>query len=347
MTLRTKLAVIAMFLGLSLWAVNYGVNNLSMAPPTKPEWEIIPLEEIAAGSVTVRFTGSTTLLFDDGETSWMTDGWFSRPTFIEIITQRVAPDLAAIGRGLKANEVDKLDAVIPLHSHYDHAMDAPEVARRTGAILLGSESTANIGRGWGLDEGRIKIFTHKKPIALGDFIITPIESSHFQFVDPDIAKVALDLPTIDSPLIPPASITNYRVGKTYVLYVEHPQGSFVIVGSAGFTEGGLHGFKADVLFLGVGSLGEQSVEYRQKYWEETVGRLEPSTVIPIHYDSLLGKPRGPVRGHSALYGVMSGADNLNVLPYLDENLSRSASVASIATLPRFTEVEILPAMKTR
>jgi len=336
-----------MFLGLSLWAVNYGVNNLSMAPPTKPEWEITPVEEAAAGSVTVRFTGSTTLLFDDGETSWMTDGWFSRPTFIEIITQRVEPDLAAIGRGLKANEVDKLDAVIPLHSHYDHAMDAPEVARQTGAKLFGSESTANIARGWGLDEDGIEIFTHKKPITLGAFIITPIESNHFQFVDPETAKTALDLPTIDKPLVPPGPITNYRVGETYVLHVEHPQSSFVIVGSAGFIEGGLRGFKADVLFLGVGSLGEQSVEYRQKYWEETVGALEPSTVIPIHYDSLLGEPSGPVRGHSALYGVTSGADNLNVLPYLDQNMSRSASVASITTLPRFAQVEIFPAMKTR
>ena len=344
---RSKLALIAALLGLSLSAVNYGVNNLSMAPPTKPEWEIIPLGEVAAGSVTVRFTGSTTLLFDDGETSWMTDGWFSRPTFIEIITERLEPDLAAIGRGLKANDVDKLDAVIPLHSHYDHAMDSPEVARRTGAKLYGSESTANIARGWGLDEARIEIFTNKKPIVLGDFIITPIESNHFQFVDPEIAKTALDLPTIDSPLVPPASITNYRVGETYVLHVEHPLGSFAIVGSAGFIEGGLRGFKADVLFLGVGSLGEQSVEYRQKYWEETVGRLEPSTVIPIHYDSLLGEPRGPVRGHSALYGVMSGADNLNVLPYLEENMSRSESVTSIATLPRFTEVEVPLAMKRR
>ena len=344
---HSKLALIAALLGLSLSAVNYGVNNLSMAPPTEPEWEIIPREEAAAGSVTVRFTGSTTLLFDDGETSWMTDGWFSRPTFIEIITQRVEPDLSAISRGLKANEVDKLDAVIPLHSHYNHAMDSPEVARRTGAKLFGSESTANIARGWGLNEGRIEIFTNKKPIVSGNFIITPIESNHFQFVDPEIAKKALDLPTIDSPLVPPAPITNYRVGKSYVLHVEHPQGSFAVVGSAGFIEGGLRGFNADVLFLGVGSLGEQSVEYRQKYWEETVGRLEPSTVIPIHYDSLLGEPRGPVRGHSALYGVMSGADNLNVLPYLKENMSRSESVTSIATLPRFTEVEVLPAMKTR
>ena len=188
---------------------------------------------------------------------------------------------------------------------------------------------------------------YMETIVLGNFIITPIESNHFQFVDPEIAKTALDLPTIDSPLVPPVPITNYRVGKTYVLHVEHPLGSFAIIGSAGFIEGGLRGFKADVLFLGVGSLGEQSVEYRQKYWEETVGRLEPSTVIPIHYDSLLGEPRGPVRGHSVLYGVMSGADNLNVLPYLEENMSRSESVTSIATLPRFTEVEVPLAVKKR
>lgn len=128
---------------------------MSMARLTEPGREIIPLEEVAAGSVTVRFTGSTTLRFDDGETSWMTDGWFSRPSFIEIITERVAPDLAAIGRRLKANEVDELDAVIPLHSHYDHAMDAPRVARRTGAELFGSDSTADFARGWGLDEDRI------------------------------------------------------------------------------------------------------------------------------------------------------------------------------------------------
>ena len=89
----------------------------------------------------------TALLFSDGETQWMTDGWFSRPGPLRILLGKIGPDLQAIDRGLAANEVLELDAVLPLHSHYDHAMDAPEVAKRTGALLLGSESTANIGRG--------------------------------------------------------------------------------------------------------------------------------------------------------------------------------------------------------
>jgi hypothetical protein len=45
-------------------------------------------------------------------------------------------------------------------------MDAPEVAKRTGAMLLGSESTANIGRGWGLPEEQIRVVSDRGPITL-------------------------------------------------------------------------------------------------------------------------------------------------------------------------------------
>ena len=87
-------------------------------------------------------------------------------------------------------------AVFPLHSHYDHAMGAPEVAKRTGALLLGSESTANIGRGWGLPETQIRVVTDREPIVLGKFTVTPIESRHFQFPDPKMAARALGDPDI-------------------------------------------------------------------------------------------------------------------------------------------------------
>jgi len=70
-------------------------------------------------------------------------------------------------------------------------MDAPEVARRTGARLLGSESTANIGRGWGLPESQIRVVVNRQPIRLGRFLLTPIESRHFQFPDPRMAERAL------------------------------------------------------------------------------------------------------------------------------------------------------------
>jgi L-ascorbate metabolism protein UlaG (beta-lactamase superfamily) len=119
-------------------------------PPVDPAWAINGSEQIPTGAVTVRFSGTATLLFSDGQTQWMTDGWFTRPGPLRLLAGKISPDLQAIEQGLANNHVTTLAAVLPLHSHYDHAMDAPEVARRTGAQLLGSESTANIARGWGL-----------------------------------------------------------------------------------------------------------------------------------------------------------------------------------------------------
>ena len=205
--------------------------------PVDSAWQLPAEPDVQAGALTVRFTGTSTLLFDDGDTAWMVDGWFSRPGPLRLALGKIAPDLQAIENGLAANQVTSLSAVIPVHSHYDHAMDSPEVARRTGATLMGSESTANIGRGWGLPETQIQILADRVPVRVGRFIITPIESRHFQFPDPALRERALGSPEITQPLKPPVGLFDYRLGKAYVLHVQHPLGRFVIVGSAGYVAG--------------------------------------------------------------------------------------------------------------
>ena len=47
--------------------------------PVDPAWQVDGSGPVPVGAVTVRFTGTSTLLFSDGETHWMVDGWFSRP----------------------------------------------------------------------------------------------------------------------------------------------------------------------------------------------------------------------------------------------------------------------------
>jgi L-ascorbate metabolism protein UlaG (beta-lactamase superfamily) len=304
--------------------------------PVDPAWEVSGDTDIPADAVTVRFTGTSTLLFSDGETSWMVDGWFSRPAPLSLLLSKIGPDMLAIDEGLAANEVSTLAAVFPVHSHFDHAMDAPEVARRTGALLLGSEATANIGRGWGLPESQIQVVENRVPVQLGQFVITPIESRHFQFPDPVVRERALAQPEISEPLVPPVSAFDYRLGKAYVLHVTHPKGSFVIVGSAGYEEGGLAGYSADVLFLGVGGLGSQTPEYVEAYWRETVATVSPSRLIPIHYDSLTapitGEFRGPV---TAMVFLAKGSEK--TLPFLQRQQTANPQL-SFLTLPRYDQV---------
>jgi L-ascorbate metabolism protein UlaG (beta-lactamase superfamily) len=309
------------------------------APPVDPAWAVAPSPEIPAGAVTVRWTGTATLVFSDGETTWMTDGWFSRPGPLRLALGKVAPDVAAIERGLARNGVDAahgLAAVFPVHSHYDHAMDAPEVARRTGALLLGSESTANIGRGWGLAERQIRVVRDGEVILLGKFVVRPIASRHFLFPDPRVRERALGDPDITEPLVPPAPALAYKVGTAWVLHVAHPKGSWLVVGSAGYLEGALKDYSADTVFLGIGGLGSQTDEYMETYWRETVERTRPRRIIPIHWDSLTAPTEGPFRGSLRAEGIIgSGADR--TLAFLRAKGAANPEIA-FETLPRYDPV---------
>lgn len=304
--------------------------------PVDPDWELAGDHVIPDGAVTVRFSGTSTLLFSDGDSQWLVDGWFSRPGPLRLAFGKIEPDLAAIEHGLAANQIRQLQAVLPVHSHFDHAMDSPEVAQQTGAILMGSESTANIGRGWGLPEDKIEVLQDRVPVNIGAFRITPIESRHFQFPDAEIRERALGNPEITQPVIPPVNMFDYRLGKAYVFHVAHPSGSFVIVGSAGFEEGALQDLEAEVIFLGLGGLGSQTPEYRQAYWRETVEAVHARRVIPIHYDSLTAPISGPFRGPVLAMAFLSRGIE-NVLPFLRQKKTSDPSLV-FETLPRYREV---------
>ena len=336
MTIKKRLLVLLMALCILLAAWFAWLLLFYKSPPVDPAWALPGSDDIPAGAVTVRFTGTSTLLFSDGETRWMVDGWFSRPGPFALLFGTIAPDLAAIERGLAANEVTALAAVFPVHSHYDHAMDAPEVARRTGAVLMGSESTANIARGWGLPESQIQVVADRAPFQLGQFVITPIVSRHFEFPDPELRERVLGDPLITNPLVPPVSAFDYKLGIPYVMHVSHPKGSWLIVGSAGYVEGALEGISADTVLLGVGGLGSQTGAYRESFWRETVGQVNPGRVIPIHYDSLTAPAEGPFRGPLNAEAFLAGGLE-NTRLFLQQKQAENPGLR-FNTLPRFDEV---------
>lgn len=246
----------------------------------------------AATPFQVRFLGVATVLLDDGETALMTDGFFSRPERMQSIAGSVAPDTDAITRGMRRAGMGeagrgKLAAVIPVHSHYDHAMDAPEVAQRTGALLLGSSSTAMIGRGWGLPEAQIRVAELGKPYAFGKFTVTLYASVH--------APTGFTGGTIDAPLVPPQRVFAYKEGQSYAVLVAHSGKKLLITGTAGWVPGALKNVRADVLMLGIGTFGKQSAAYRDALWREVIETTQPQRVIPIHWDDFWISSDGPMQ----------------------------------------------------
>ena len=241
---------------------------------------------LGTDDVFVRYMGNTNLLFSDGDTNLLIDGWFTRPSLTELTFGLIEPDMSAIDQAFERGSIDNIAAVIPLHSHFDHAMDSPEVALRTGAQLLGSMSTANIGKGWGLSEEQIEVIEPNKQYRFGRFQVTLIPSKHFEFPNSSVAEALLEEIEITKPLVPPVKAADYKMGGAFTVYIQHPSGNIVVQGSAGFIPNALDELEADVVFLGIGGLSSQTESYRKAYWQHTVKAVGPSKVYPIHWDSL-------------------------------------------------------------
>ncbi|MBU0513215.1 MAG: MBL fold metallo-hydrolase, partial [Proteobacteria bacterium] len=109
-----------------------------------------PAAPIEPGEVGLTWLGTNCLVLSDGSTRLMIDPNLTRPSGMlgpGLFLKKIAPDLGLIDRWLARAGADRLDAVLLTHTHFDHALDAAAVAAKTGAMLLGSASAANVGRG--------------------------------------------------------------------------------------------------------------------------------------------------------------------------------------------------------
>ncbi len=256
--------------------------------------------------LTVTWAGVTTLLVDDGSSALMTDGYFSRPGLAAVGLGRIAPSAARIDGSLERLRVDRLEAVLPVHTHFDHALDSAVVAQRTGARIVGGMSAAQVGIGGGLTDDRVVVATPGEPITLGAYQVTLVEAEH---CPPDRFPGV-----ITEPVAPPVRTSAYKCGEAWSTLVHHRPSDrrLLIIGSAGFVPGALAGYRAEVVYLGIGQLGVQPERYLVDYWTETVRAVGARRVVLIHWDDFFRPLTKPLRA----------------LPYVGDDLDVSMRVLS-------------------
>lgn len=233
-------------------------------------------------AVTATWLGVTTLLFDDGETQILIDGFFSRPGILDIVFHRpIVSDAVNIDYALNAFRMRRLAAIIPLHSHYDHAMDVGAVANRCSASVIGTESTANIARGAGVPDDQIILATNGDALQFGKFTVTLITSRH---VPNSIGDNHILGGFMTEPLRQPATFDQWREGGSWSVLISHPDGTTLVQGSAGFIDSALAAVQADVVMLSVAGLHRQGYEYAKEYWRQVVRGTGARRVYLIHHD---------------------------------------------------------------
>ena len=216
------------------------------------------------------------------------DPYVSRVPLRSLLLRRVAlPDEALIDR--YASAPGSVAGVLVGHTHFDHAVDAPAIARRHRAKAYGSESLVRLMRLHGLGELAVEVEPHRR-YEIGPFVVRFVPSRHSKLLFG--RKVPMD-GELTCDHLDGLSPGAYRCGAVWGIRIEVAGVSLYHQGSANLDDAELRDEPVDVFLAGVAG---RSVTPR--YWERILPRLDPRVLVPTHYDNFfspLGRPQDFVR----------------------------------------------------
>lgn len=222
------------------------------------------------GDVSLRYLGTAGFVVEGADHTLVIDPFVSRPGLLATGLRRLQPDDALIEA-----VIPHADDVLIGHAHHDHILDAPSLCHRTGARLIGSPSTCNVGRAAGLPESQLVETRGDEDIVSGPATVRGLPSKHGR-----VYFNRVTLPgVIASPPPWPPRFRDLRHGLVLNWSVSIGGLRIVHIDSADFIDEALHGVGCDVLCLC--AIGRA---YRPNYVETAVRILQPRWVIACHWD---------------------------------------------------------------
>jgi L-ascorbate metabolism protein UlaG (beta-lactamase superfamily) len=209
------------------------------------------------------------------------DPYLSRVPFRDLLLRRpTLPDPAALERFAKAP--GETVGVLVGHTHFDHAVDAPAIARHTGCQAYGSESLLNLMALHGLAE-QAAVVEPYRTYELGPFEVSFTPSAHSKLLlglavpyDGELTCEHLDS------LSPGA----YRCGQVWGISIAVAGVRFYHQGSANLIDEAVRERGVDVFLAGIAGRG-----FTDDYWQRILPELDPAVVVPTHYDNFF-RPLG-------------------------------------------------------
>jgi L-ascorbate metabolism protein UlaG (beta-lactamase superfamily) len=199
-----------------------------------------------SSGVNFRWLGTNGWEISFGNKTILLDPWISR-TDAGYFRDQPNPDTPlTLETALIDQHIAKADQILIGHGHYDHIADVPYIARKTAAMVLGSESHINMLRAYGLPEAKLVPCKGGEFIQFDGYTIEVIPSLHA--LGP--AKKVLfpgrfaSVPTI------PRTIKDMPEGDTFVYLLTINRKFQIFLMSAGnFVERTITGLRPDVALV--------------------------------------------------------------------------------------------------
>lgn len=209
------------------------------------------------------------------------DPYVSRvPLASLLLRRRALPDPALLERF--AGAAGDVAGVLVGHTHFDHALDAPAIARRFHAPAYGSASLVRLMRLHGLGGLAVEVEPYRR-YELGPFVVSFTPSVHSKLILGRRVPFAGELTCDHLHGLSPGA---YKCGDVWGIRIEVAGVSFYHQGSANLIDAALRPEPVDVFLAGVAGR-----DVTPRYWARVLPRLDPRVVVPTHYDDFF-KPLG-------------------------------------------------------
>lgn len=174
--------------------------------------------------------------------------------------------------------VTDADFILVHHSHFDHLSDVPYIARMTGAKVIGTETTCNILRAYGIDDDQLYPVKGGEDYQFDNFSVRVIPSIHSALNE----KHYIDNRTYSEVPEAPLTVSEFIEGGSLMFKARFANHEVLTMGSMNFVERELQGIETDILLAGVNRSQLGLYKYNERLLSVT---NNPKIIIPTHWDN--------------------------------------------------------------
>ena len=248
---------------------------------------------LKAGELRLTYLGNAGWEITDGRTVVLVDPFLTQ--FARWTRTGPAPDVAPgdlyrPDTALINAHVKRADYILITHGHPDHALDAGYISRRTGAVIIGHETAANLARAYDVPDSNLITVVGGEDYEFGTFSLVVVPNIHSALDSKRYFNNGRGIVgTAPRGLRAPLRRRDYVEGGNLAYLLRMAGHEVLIMGSMNYLEREMTGLRPDIALVGANSQRLEIHDY--------TGRLmralgDPAVVIPSHADGY-GNPNPP------------------------------------------------------
>lgn len=189
-------------------------------------------------------------------------------------------DLAWSDTTLIDSLIPEADYILVHHGHFDHLGDIPYIARKTGASVIGTETTVMILRAYGIPDEQLYPVQGGEDYQFEGFSVRVVPGLHSALNERHYHDSRrYDETTV---LEEPLRIEQFIEGGSLSFLARFDSHTVLTMGSMNFIEREFEGLEPDILLAGINGSRLGLYDYDRRLLESTGF---PPVVIPTHWDN--------------------------------------------------------------